>query len=59
MAEVPLSGEFDVIDDYQLSFKGQLKGKARKVKISADDGTKKDVRLRDFEFTIPSLVKTK
>jgi hypothetical protein len=57
MAEVHLSGEFDVIDDYQLSFKGQLKGKARKVKISADDGTKKDVMLRDFEFPIPSLVK--
>ncbi len=57
MAEVHLSGEFDVIDDYQLSFKGQLKGKARKVKISADDGTKKDVMLRDFEFTIPSLVR--
>jgi hypothetical protein len=57
MAEVHLSGEFDVIDDYHLSFKGQLKGKARKVKVSADDGTKKDVMLRDFEFTIPSLVK--
>jgi hypothetical protein len=32
MAEVHLSGEFDVIDDYQLRFKGQLKGKARKVR---------------------------
>jgi hypothetical protein len=57
MAEVHLSGEFDVIDDYQLSFKGQLKGKAKKVKISADDGSKRDVMLRDFEFTIPSLVR--
>jgi hypothetical protein len=52
-----LLGEFDVVDDYQLRFKGQLKGKGRKVKISADDGTKKDVILRDFEFTIPTLVK--
>lgn len=57
MAEVHLSGDFKVTGDYQLSFKGQLKGKARKVKILADDGTKKDVMLRDFEFTIPSLVR--
>lgn len=57
MAEVHLSGEFKVTGDYQLAFKGQLKGKARKVKVSADDGTKKDVMLRDFEYTIPSLVR--
>lgn len=57
MAEVHLSGEFRSTDDYQLRFKGQLKGKARKVKIPTDDGNKKDVMLKDFEFTIPSLVK--
>jgi hypothetical protein len=57
MAEVHLSGDFKAVSDYQLSFKGQLKGKARKVKVLMEDGTKEDVMLRDFEFTIPSLVK--
>jgi hypothetical protein len=58
MGEIHLSGEFNVVDDYQLSFKGQLKGKARKVKVSGDDGIKKDVMLRDFEFKIPTLIRS-
>jgi hypothetical protein len=57
MAEIHLSGEFKAKGDYQLIFKGQLKGKARKVKVLGDDGLKEDVKLRDFEFTIPTLVK--
>lgn len=56
MAEIHLSGEFKATGKYQLAFKGQLKGKARKVKVSSSDGSKRDVLLRDFEFTIPSLV---
>jgi hypothetical protein len=57
MAEIHLSGEFKATGDYQLSFKGQLKGKGRKVKVLGNDGSKEDVKLRDFEFTIPTLVK--
>jgi hypothetical protein len=52
MAEVHLSGEFKQVGDYEVSFRGQLKGKARKIK---QDGKK--VALRDYEFTIPTLVR--
>lgn len=55
MAEVHLSGDFKAMGDYQLSFKGQLKGKARKVKITTESG-KQEVLLRDYEFSIPTLV---
>lgn len=47
MAEVHLSAQFRKLGDYELGFKGQLKGKSRKV-----DGQK----LKDFEFTIPTLL---
>lgn len=57
MAEIHLSGEFRVVDDYRLGFTGQLKGKSRKIKVKQDDGDKKEIMLRDFEFIIPSLVK--
>ncbi|OKH29657.1 hypothetical protein NIES2119_32065 [[Phormidium ambiguum] IAM M-71] len=49
MAEVHLSAQFRKIGDYELGFKGQLKGKSRKL-----EGQK----LRDFEFTIPTLLST-
>jgi hypothetical protein len=52
MGEVHLSGEFKQVGDYEVSFRGQLKGKSRKVK---QDGKK--IALRDYEFTIPTLVK--
>jgi hypothetical protein len=58
MAEIHLSGEFEVIGDFLLSFKGQLKGKARKVKVASEDGIKKEVLLRDFAFEIPTLVRS-
>lgn len=57
MAEVHLSGEFRVTGEYQLAFKGQLKGKGRRVKVTTSDGDKEELKLRDFEFSIPSLVK--
>ncbi|MBE9229137.1 hypothetical protein IQ264_27420 [Phormidium sp. LEGE 05292] len=47
MAEVHLSAEFRKLGDYELGFKGQLKGKSRKL-----EGQK----LRAFEFTIPTLL---
>ena len=47
MAEIHLSAEFRKVGDYQLGFKGQLKGKTRKL-----EGQK----LRAFEFTIPTLL---
>ena len=54
MGEVHLSGEFKQIGDYEVAFKGQLKGKSRKVKVG-----EKKLALRDYEFTIPTLVKAK
>jgi len=47
MAEIHLSGEFRKVGEYELGFKGQLKGKRRKI------GLKK---LIDHEFTIPTLL---
>jgi hypothetical protein len=52
MGEIHLSGEFNWVGDYEVTFKGQLKGKSRKVK---HDGKK--VALRDYEFIIPTLVR--
>ena len=52
MGEVHLSGEFTQVSEYEVSFKGQLKGKSRKVKVG-----EKKLALRDYEFSIPTLVK--
>lgn len=49
MSEVHLSGEFKKLDDYRVSFTGQLKGKSKKI-----DKTK----VRYHEFEIPTLVKS-
>lgn len=48
MAEVHLSGEFKKIDDYTVSFRGQLKGKHRKIEGQS---------LKSYEFKIPTLIK--
>ena len=47
MGEIHLSGQFKQIDDYELSFKGQLKGKSR---------TEGGSLLKDVVFQIPTLV---
>lgn len=52
MAEVHLSAQFSKINDYTIGFKGQLKGKERKVKI--DD---RAVNLKAVEYKIPTLLK--
>jgi hypothetical protein len=52
MGEIHLSGEFRLLGEYEVGFKGQLKGKSRKVKV---EGSK--VALRDYEFPIPTLVR--
>lgn len=52
MAEIHASANFKEASDYQVLFKGQLKGKSRKVK----DGEKK-IPLIDWEFPIPTLIK--
>ena len=52
MGEVHLSGEFTQVSEYEVSFRGQLKGKSRKVKVG-----EKKLALREYEFTIPTLVK--
>jgi hypothetical protein len=52
MGEIHLSGEFRLLGEYEVGFKGQLKGKSRKVKVG---GSK--VALRDYEFPIPTLVR--
>jgi hypothetical protein len=56
MGEVHLSGFFRQTGSYELAFQGQLRGKSRKLKVKGQDGSIKQVALRDFEFTIPSLV---
>jgi hypothetical protein len=56
MGEIHLSGEFRQVGTYELGFKGQLKGKSRRLKVKGQDGSIKQVALRDFEFTIPTLV---
>lgn len=52
MGEIHLSGEFRLLGEYSVGFKGQLKGKSRKVKLAGNK-----VALRDYEFSIPTLVK--
>jgi hypothetical protein len=52
MGEIHLSGEFTQISEYEVTFRGQLKGKSRKVKVG-----EKKLALRDYEFSIPTLVK--
>lgn len=51
MGEVHLSATFEQIDDYTIAFKGQLKGKSRKVRVGG-----KAVDLRNVAFKIPTLL---
>jgi hypothetical protein len=51
MGEIHLSGEFRCLGEYEVGFKGQLKGKSRKVRVEGNR-----VALRDYEFPIPTLV---
>lgn len=51
MGEVHCSGSFEVSDSYEIAFKGQLKGKDRKVKIGS-----KYVPLKNVTFYIPTLL---
>ncbi|MTJ10794.1 protelomerase family protein [Anabaena sp. UHCC 0204] len=51
MAEVHLSASFELIDSHTVAFKGQLKGKDRKIRV-----VDKAVKLRDVTFTIPTLL---
>ena len=52
MAEVHLSASFDQLEDYTIAFRGQLKGKSRKVRQGD-----KAVNVRDVEFKIPTLIR--
>jgi hypothetical protein len=47
MAEIHLSAEFKQVGEYEIEFKGQLKGKSREVKGES---------LREATFRIPTLV---
>ncbi|MBW4566003.1 MAG: telomere resolvase [Mojavia pulchra JT2-VF2] len=51
MAEVHLSASFEQIDEYTVTFKGQLKGKNRRVRLGD-----KAVSVRDLPFKIPTLI---
>lgn len=51
MAEVHLSASFEKVDEYTVTFRGHLKGKTRRVKVSG-----KAVPVRDYGFTIPTLL---
>ena len=52
MGEVHLSGVFTQVSEYEVAFSGQLKGKSRKVKVG-----ERKLALRDYEFSIPTLVR--
>ena len=56
MGEIHLSGQFTQAGTHEIFFKGQLKGKSRKLKVTAADGSIKQVAQRDYEFRIPTLV---
>lgn len=77
MAEIHLSAEFRIISEYELGFKGQLKGKNSVIyfdsnelpqRCSYDDfktllsrdliPNQKAIPLREYEFKIPTLVKS-
>lgn len=55
MAEIHLSAFFEKIGEYEVIFRGYLKGKNRKVTI--DRKTREAVPVREFPFQIPTLVK--
>jgi len=59
MAEIHLSASFEQVGDHEVIFKGQLKGKGRKLKQKlVVDGKEalKDIPLRDYVFKIPTLL---
>lgn len=51
MGEVHLSASFEKVDEYTVVFKGQLKGKSRRLKIG-----EKALPIREIPFEIPTLV---
>ncbi|MUG98752.1 hypothetical protein F7734_43255 [Scytonema sp. UIC 10036] len=51
MGEVHCSATFEHSDEYEIAFRGQLKGKDRKVKIGA-----KSIPLKKATFYIPTLL---
>lgn len=51
MGEIHLSASFELIDSHTVAFKGQLKGKDRKIRV-----VDKAVKLRDVTFKIPTLL---
>jgi hypothetical protein len=51
MAEIHLSANFEKLDDYTIAFRGQLKGKNRKIRVD-----NKPVALKDVTFKIPTLL---
>lgn len=51
MAEIHLSASFQWVGDYTVIFRGQLKGKTRRVRVGD-----KAVSLRDVPFKIPTLL---
>lgn len=52
MSEVHLSASFEKVDEYTVVFKGQLKGKSRRLKIG-----EKALPIREIPFEIPTLLK--
>jgi len=51
MAEIHLSANFEKLDDFTIAFRGQLKGKNRKIRVD-----NKPVSLKDVTFKIPTLL---
>lgn len=56
MSEIHLSASFEIVSEYEVEFKGQLKGKTRKINKVLESGEEKKVKLINATFTIPTLV---
>jgi hypothetical protein len=51
MAEIHLAASFEKVSDYEVIFRGHLKGKSRKMRVGDQA-----VAVRDYPFMIPTLL---
>src|SRR5579883_1015055 len=59
MAEIHLSASFEQVGDHEVIFKGQLKGKSRKLRqktVANGKEALKEIPLREYPFNIPTLL---
>jgi hypothetical protein len=54
MSEIHLSAKFEKVDNYTVSFKGQLKGKSRRIKT--EEKSARGIAVIDATFEVPTLI---